>query len=285
MASSGNWSAAGLRNPFGVAFNPAGDLFTYDADAEFDMGTPWYRPTRIVQLLTGADYGWRGVTGKWPPYFADHPDNAPATLDIGRGSPTAVAFGTATALSRRIPPGAVRARLDVRPDSRRASRAARRGLPGQRRDISARPAAERDRPGGRTRRCAVRRHRRTQDAVGALSDRIHGRAASRPEAIPSRKSLRKTRGRRAVAATEPRTASRRHARANRFRLAAPRCGRSGHSPRCADRGGAAALGHVAAAGNGRTAHDGRIDGAVGGRANGKPGKLSGACRATDWYPK
>jgi len=88
--------SAGLRNPFGLAFNPAGDLFTYDADAEFDTGTPWYRPTRIVQVLTGADYGWRGVTGKWPPYFADHPDNAPATLDIGRGSPTAVAFGTET---------------------------------------------------------------------------------------------------------------------------------------------------------------------------------------------
>jgi putative heme-binding domain-containing protein len=87
---------AGLRNPFGIAFNPAGDLFTYDADAEFDTGTPWYRPTRIVQLLTGADYGWRGVTGKWPPYFADHADNAPSTFDIGRGSPTAVAFGTET---------------------------------------------------------------------------------------------------------------------------------------------------------------------------------------------
>lgn len=84
----------GLRNPFGIAFNPLGDLFTYDADAEFDMGTPWYRPTRIVQLVSGADYGWRGVTGKWPPYFPDHPDNALPTLDVGKGSPTAVAFGT-----------------------------------------------------------------------------------------------------------------------------------------------------------------------------------------------
>ena len=84
----------GLRNPFGVAFNELGDLFTYDADAEFDMGTPWYRPTRIVQLVSGADYGWRGVTGKWPPYFPDHADNALPTLDIGKGSPTAVAFGT-----------------------------------------------------------------------------------------------------------------------------------------------------------------------------------------------
>jgi hypothetical protein len=85
---------AGLRNPFGIAFNAAGDAFTYDADAEFDMGTPWYRPTRVVQLVRGADYAWRGVTGQWPPYFPDHAGRAPAALDIGKGSPTAVAFGT-----------------------------------------------------------------------------------------------------------------------------------------------------------------------------------------------
>ena len=86
--------AAGLRNPFGIVFNPAGDAFTYDADAEFDMGTPWYRPTRVLQLTSGCDFGWRGVTGKWPPYFPNHADNALPTLDIGRGSPTAVMFGT-----------------------------------------------------------------------------------------------------------------------------------------------------------------------------------------------
>lgn len=86
--------AAGIRNPYGIAFNSRGDLFTYDADAEFDMGSPWYRPTRVDQLVGGADFGWRGVTGKWPPYFPDHADNALPTLEIGRGSPTAVAFGT-----------------------------------------------------------------------------------------------------------------------------------------------------------------------------------------------
>src|SRR5262245_55925044 len=85
---------AGLRNPFGVAFNSRGDAFTYDADAEFDMGSPWYRPTRVDQLVSGGDFGWRGVTGKWPPYFPDHADNALPTLDIGRGSPAAVMFGT-----------------------------------------------------------------------------------------------------------------------------------------------------------------------------------------------
>ena len=75
-----------------MALNPEGDWFTYDADAEFDMGSPWYRPTRVVQLLSGADYGWRAVTGKWPPYFPDHPDNTMPTLDIGKGSPTSVLF-------------------------------------------------------------------------------------------------------------------------------------------------------------------------------------------------
>ncbi|MGH7194539.1 MAG: hypothetical protein ACREJM_13560, partial [Candidatus Saccharimonadales bacterium] len=78
----------------GIAFNKWGDLFTYDADNEYDMGTPWYRPTRIVQLVSGADYGYREAGGRWPPEFPDHPDNGLPTLDVGRGSPTAVMFGT-----------------------------------------------------------------------------------------------------------------------------------------------------------------------------------------------
>ena len=76
----------GLRNPYGVAFNNDGEVFSYDADAEYDMGTPWYRPTRVNQLTMASDFGWREVTGQWPPYYIDHPDNAPFTLDIGKGS-------------------------------------------------------------------------------------------------------------------------------------------------------------------------------------------------------
>lgn len=94
---TGSWEllCAGLRNPFGVAIHPEhGEPFTYDADAEFDMGAPWYRPTRLLHLVSGADYGWRGVTGQWPPYFPDRADNAAAVCDIGKGSPTAVKFGT-----------------------------------------------------------------------------------------------------------------------------------------------------------------------------------------------
>ncbi len=85
---------SGLRNPYGIDFNAEGEMFTYDADAEHDMGAPWYRPTRVDHLVTGADYGWRGVTGSWPPYYPDHPDNGLPNLDIGKGSPTGVKFGT-----------------------------------------------------------------------------------------------------------------------------------------------------------------------------------------------
>jgi putative heme-binding domain-containing protein len=91
-----NWELVckGLRNPFGIDFNGDGEMFTYDADAEFDMGAPWYRPTRVRHLIEGADYGWRRVTGSWPAYYPDHADEPPLTLDIGKGSPTAVKFGT-----------------------------------------------------------------------------------------------------------------------------------------------------------------------------------------------
>lgn len=79
--------AAGFRNPFDIAFNAAGDLFTYDSDMEWDFGLPWYRPTRICHVTSGAEFGWRIGTEKWSPSFAD---NLPAIMNIGQGSPTNV---------------------------------------------------------------------------------------------------------------------------------------------------------------------------------------------------
>ena len=81
----------GYRNEFDFSFSLNGDIFTYDADMEWDIGAPWYRPTRINQSPSGADFGWRSGAGKWPTYY---PDSLPATLDIGPGSPTGVTFGT-----------------------------------------------------------------------------------------------------------------------------------------------------------------------------------------------
>jgi len=81
----------GFRNEYDIAFNPAGDLFTFDADMEWDIGSPWYRPTRICNVTSGSEFGWRSGTGKWPTYY---PDSLSAVVDIGPGSPTGISFGT-----------------------------------------------------------------------------------------------------------------------------------------------------------------------------------------------
>jgi putative heme-binding domain-containing protein len=82
--------ASGLRNQYDAAFNAHGELFTYDADMEWDLGTPWYRPTRVCHVVDGAEFGWRSVSGKWP---EDYADSVPPVINVGRGSPTGVAFG------------------------------------------------------------------------------------------------------------------------------------------------------------------------------------------------
>ena len=83
---------AGFRNEFDFAFDANGEMFTYDADMEWDLGAPWYRPTRINHCVSGGEYGWRSGTGKWPAYYED---SLPAAVDIGPGSPTGTVFGTA----------------------------------------------------------------------------------------------------------------------------------------------------------------------------------------------
>ena len=83
--------SAGYRNQFDIAFNEAGDLFTYDSDMEWDFGMPWYRPTRICHVVSGSEYGWRTGNGKWSPAY---PDNLPPVLNIGQGSPTNLIYGT-----------------------------------------------------------------------------------------------------------------------------------------------------------------------------------------------
>jgi len=90
--SGSKWDliASGFRNPFDLAFNSAGEMFTYDSDMEWDFGTPWYRPTRILHVTSGGEYGWRPGTHKWNPNYAD---NLPAAINVGQGSPTNFVFG------------------------------------------------------------------------------------------------------------------------------------------------------------------------------------------------
>lgn len=80
---------AGFRNEYDFAFNRDGEIFSFDSDMEWDIGLPWYRPVRVVHGVPGAEFGWRNGSGKWPSYYFD---SLPAALDVGRGSPTGVAF-------------------------------------------------------------------------------------------------------------------------------------------------------------------------------------------------
>jgi putative heme-binding domain-containing protein len=82
--------AGGFRNQFDLAFNRDGEMFTWDADMEWDVGLPWYRPTRLNHVVSGGEYGWRWGSGKWPQWF---PDSLPSTLDTGLSSPTGMVFG------------------------------------------------------------------------------------------------------------------------------------------------------------------------------------------------
>jgi putative heme-binding domain-containing protein len=83
--------SVGYRNEFDIAFNADGELFTYDADMEWDIGAAWYRPTRVCHVTGGSEFGWRSGTGKWPTWY---PDSLPSVVDIGPGCPTGITFGT-----------------------------------------------------------------------------------------------------------------------------------------------------------------------------------------------
>ncbi|MDB6150730.1 MAG: Heme-binding protein [Chthoniobacter sp.] len=83
--------AGGFRNPYDIDFNADGELFTFDSDMEWDVGLPWYRPTRVLHVVPGGEYGFREGSAKWPAWY---PDSLPAAVDIGLGSPTGVKFGT-----------------------------------------------------------------------------------------------------------------------------------------------------------------------------------------------
>jgi putative heme-binding domain-containing protein len=81
---------AGYRNSYDFDFNADGEMFVYDSDMEWDIGSPWYRATRLVHAPRGSEFGWRSGAGVWPWYFVD---SLPPALDVGPGSPVGVTFG------------------------------------------------------------------------------------------------------------------------------------------------------------------------------------------------
>lgn len=89
---------SGYRNAYDFAFNADGEFFCYDSDMEWDLGAPWYRPTRVTHATSGSEFGWRSGAGKWPTYYID---SLPPMIDIGPGSPVGVEFGYGTKFPAR----------------------------------------------------------------------------------------------------------------------------------------------------------------------------------------
>ena len=83
----------GLRNAYDIAVSPEKELFTFDSDNEGYMGLPWYRPTTVFHLVSGADFGWRQGPKTSRPWY---PDRAGPVVEVGPGSPTGMVFGTHT---------------------------------------------------------------------------------------------------------------------------------------------------------------------------------------------
>jgi putative heme-binding domain-containing protein len=83
--------AHGFRNPYDLAFNHLGHLFTVDADGERIHQMPYYAPTRVFDIGFGMHHGWilPGWARGWsrPPVW---PDVVERLYEIGRGSPTGV---------------------------------------------------------------------------------------------------------------------------------------------------------------------------------------------------
>lgn len=83
--------AHGFRNAYGMDFDAADNLFTFDSDNERCQGLPWYEPTRFYHVVQGRFYGWlapqHAAFWRMPPYYFDV---MPAACQLGRGSPTGV---------------------------------------------------------------------------------------------------------------------------------------------------------------------------------------------------
>lgn len=85
--SSRQFVAHGFRNAYDFDFNAFGQLFAFDSDGERDISMPWYRPTRVFEILPCDDAGWVNKSWKRPSYYFDMPKTIGGA---GRGSPTGV---------------------------------------------------------------------------------------------------------------------------------------------------------------------------------------------------
>ena len=149
-----------------------GEMFTFDSDMEWDIGTPWYRPTRICHVVSGGEFGWRNGSGKWPTYY---PDSVPPVARHGPRLADGRDVRLRREVSREISARVLRQRLGVRQNLRRASQAGWGGLHGGVRAVHCRQAVRRDGHRHQPRRRDVHHDRRARHAVGPVSRHVHRR--------------------------------------------------------------------------------------------------------------
>ena len=164
-----NWElvSMGYRNPFDIAFNRDGELFTYDSDMEWDVNTPWYRPTRVCTSSAAPSSATATARASGPTYYHRQPaaggQRRPRLADGRRRSATA-------RRSRRSTSEALyHLRLELRQALRRAPEAEGLDVHGRARGVRRRHAAAADRHRGQPEgRRDVLRRRRPEHAVGPL---------------------------------------------------------------------------------------------------------------------
>ena len=145
------------------------------------MNTPWYRPTRVLHAVSGADFGYRNGAGKWPTYYFD-------SLPPGRQHRPGLADGRDLRLRGEVPREVsgrlLHLRLELRQALRPAPQAEGGDLRGRRRGVHHRlpPAPDRRRRQP-DRRGALLRHRRTaRRRRGSIGSPTPARATARPPA-------------------------------------------------------------------------------------------------------
>ena len=57
---------------------------------EWDVNTPWYRPTRVMHVTSGSEFGYRNGAGKWPAgtegtVVSDYGDHKEVEISDDRG--------------------------------------------------------------------------------------------------------------------------------------------------------------------------------------------------------
>ena len=158
--------ATGFRNAYDASIAPDGDIFTYDSDMEWDMGAPWYRPTRIYLAARGGELGWL----RFRQQRLRRPRHAASAARHRSGQPHRLHDGHRRQVPRRLPARLLRLRLDLRHPLRHPPRALGRRLEG---------------PQGSLRgRQALLRHRRRHPSAGWRHVRDHRRPRRSVRPLP-----------------------------------------------------------------------------------------------------